>query len=253
MGILNGYTVLVTGAAQGIGRGIALAAAAAGAGVLVTALDYDDADKVAGEIVTRGHRGAAIACDVTKRSEVETAVAKAIAEFGKLDAFIHNATSAYSGHPTPLEEVTDEDWGDQVAVALRPIFFCAHVALPALRRTGGSLVVLSSSSGIEGTTAIPAYSAVKGAQRGLVKSLAREWGPLGVRVNALAPSAMTPAVAGFLERQPDMRAWMMTRASLRRLGDAENDIGPAINFLIGPDSAFVTGQTLLVSGGSLMI
>jgi len=251
--MLQGKSVLVTGGSQGIGRGIALAAAAAGAAVTVSAIDREGAETVADEIRARGHTASAVACDVTKRADVEHAVAAAVAALGRLDALIHNANSAHAGRPTLLEDLPEESWDDQVAVGLRGLLFCAQAALPALEQTRGSLLILTSNAGIEGSDFLPAYSAVKGAQRALAKSLAREWGPRGVRVNAMAPSAVTPALENFLEREPHMRTHLVRRAALRRFGDAESDIGRAMNFLIGDDSAFVTGQTLLVNGGALML
>ena len=246
-------SVLVTGASEGIGRGIALALARRGAKVMVSGLDRRPADEVAAEIRGRGDIAAAVACNVTSAADVESAIAAAVAEFGALDAIVHNANSAYASRPIPIEAVGEVDWDDQVAVALRAVRHIAAAGFAELKRRQGSLVILTSSSGVEATVGIPVYSTVKAAQRALAKSLAREWGPHGVRVNALAPSAVTPAVGRYLEAQPDMRDWMLARASLRRLGDAESDIGGAVAFLIGPDGAFVTGQTLFVSGGSLMV
>jgi NAD(P)-dependent dehydrogenase (short-subunit alcohol dehydrogenase family) len=250
---LSSRSVLVTGASEGIGRGIALAVGRQGARVMVTALDQAAAESVAAEIRARGDVASAAVCNVTVATDVEGAVATAIAQFGALDAIVHNANSAYGSRPIPIEAVSDLDWDDQVAVALRAVRNLAAAGFAELKRRQGALVILTSSSGVEATPGIPVYSAVKAAQRALTKSLAREWGPHGVRVNALAPSAVTPAVGRYLEAQPDMRDWMLARASLRRLGDAESDIGGAVAFLIGPDSAFVTGQTLFVSGGSLMV
>lgn len=251
--MLQGCSVLVTGASQGIGRGIALAAAAAGANVMVTAIDRVGALTVADEIRARGHAALPAICNVAERDHIERAVAETLAAFGRLDAFVHNATSAHSSRPTSLEELSEESWEDQVAVGLRAVLFAAKAALPPLKESRGSFLILTSNAGIEGSDFLPAYSAVKGAQRALTKSLAREWGPLGIRVNAMAPSAVTPALEAFLEREPHMRAHLVRRAALRRFGDAEADIGRAMNFLIGTDSAFVSGQTLLVNGGALMI
>jgi 3-oxoacyl-[acyl-carrier protein] reductase len=250
---LTGRAVLVTGASEGIGRGIALALAARGANVLVTALELASAEAVAAEIRARGNTASAAACNVTIAADLKGAVAAAIAAYGALDAIVHNANSAYGGKPIPIEAVGETDWDDQVAVALRAVRHVAVAGFAELKRRQGSLVILTSSSGVEATAGIPVYSTVKAAQRALAKSLAREWGPHGVRVNALAPSAVTPAVGRYLEAEPHMRDWMLARASLRRLGDAESDIGGAVAFLIGADSAFVTGQTLFVSGGSLMV
>jgi len=251
--MLSGKTVMVTGASQGVGRGLALAAASAGASVVITARNLEAAEGVEAEIRAAGGQGMAYRCDVTDRGEVEAAVAATLRRFGRLDALVHNATSRFSGRPARLEAVTDEDWNDQVAVGLRAAFFCAQAALPALREAGGSFIVLVSNAGIEGSLPLPVYSAIKGAQRGLVKSLAREWGPDGVRVNAIAPVAMTPAMDKFFDAQPAMRGYIESGAALRRVGDPQVDVGPVLNFLIGPDSAFITGQTVLVNGGATMV
>jgi NAD(P)-dependent dehydrogenase (short-subunit alcohol dehydrogenase family) len=250
--MLDGYSVLVTGASEGIGRGIALAAAAAGACVLVTALDAPAAGLVVDEIRARGGRAESAACDVTRRADIEAAVASARGAFGRLDSVVHNANLTGARART-VQDIEDADWQPSVSVGLRPIFISARAVLPALVETKGCMVVLTSQSGIDGTVNLPVYSAVKGAQRALVKSLAREWGPLGVRVNAVAPSAITPAQQAYLIREPHMRAHLIARSALRRMGDAESDIGRAVNFLIARESGFVTGQTLVVNGGALMM
>ena len=250
--MLTGYSVLITGASEGLGRGIALAAGTAGASVIVSALDQIAAQAVADQIRLRGGTAIAIACDVTRRTDIDAAVAVAKAEYGKLDAFVHTANESGAGARS-VEDIADSDWNGPVAVGLRPIFFAAQSVLPALVQSQGSMVLLTSPAGIDGTATLPVYSAVKGAQRALAKSLAREWGPLGVRVYAVSPSAVTPALAAYLEREPHMRPHMLKRAALRRMGDAELDIGRALNFLIAPDARFVSGQTLIVSGGAMML
>jgi 3-oxoacyl-[acyl-carrier protein] reductase len=250
--MLDGYSILITGASEGLGRGIALAAGSAGAAVTVTALDASQAEAVAEEIRGRGGKAIGVRCNVTSQADMEAAAQAAVAAFGKLDCFIHNANDSGAG-ARAVEDVRDEHWQPSVTVGLRPIFYVAKSVLPELVRAQGSLIVLTSPAGIDGTATLPVYSTVKGAQRGLVRALAREWGPLGVRVNALSPSAVTPALIAYLEREPHMRPHMVKRAALRRMGDPELDIGRALNFLIGPASRFVTGQTLIVSGGAMML
>ena len=232
---------------------MALAAGAAGAAVVITARNLEAAEGVAQEIRAAGSKALALRCDVTDRAEVESVIAATLQEFGRLDALVHNATSRFSGRGARLDKVTDEDWNDQVAVGLRATFLCGQAALPALKASQGSFIILTSNAGIEGSLPLPVYSAIKGAQRGLTKSLAREWGPDGVRVNAIAPVAMTPAMGKFFDAQPEMRGYIESGAALRRVGDPEADIGPVLNFLIGPDSSFITGQTLLVNGGATMV
>ena len=249
---LSGRVVLITGAGRGIGQGIAEAAASRGAHVVVSALTAVEAGEVAHAISASGRIARGVACDVTRRAAVEEAVRFAIDSFGRLDAVVHNATAAASAAFDEIDDIDEAAWEDQVAVALRGLFFLAQHARAALQRSGGSLLVLTSKAAFHGAARQPAYAAVKGAQRGLVKALAREWGPLGIRVNALSPSAMTPALERYLAANPEARDQIVHRAALRRFGDAEADIGAAACFLIGGDSAFVTGQTLVVDGGALM-
>jgi 3-oxoacyl-[acyl-carrier protein] reductase len=250
--MLAGYSVLVTGASEGIGRGIAMAAGMAGAGVVVSALGTQLAEHVSEEIRDRGGRAVSAVCDVTQRTDIEAAVAAALAAFGRLDAVIHNANDTGAGARS-VQDIADSHWQPSLAVGLRPIFYTARAALHALIESAGCMIVMTSQSGIDGTVTLPVYSAVKGAQRALVKSLAREWGPLGVRVNGVAPSAMTPAQEAYLQREPHMRAHLIARSPLRRMGDAERDIGQAVNFLIARESGFITGQTLVANGGALML
>ncbi|HEY8526415.1 MAG TPA: SDR family oxidoreductase [Acidimicrobiales bacterium] len=252
-GVLAGRSVLITGAGQGVGRGLALAAAAAGAGVVVTARRRAAAEAVVDEIAARGGEAVAAVCDVTDADQVAAAVAVAVDRFGGLDAAVHNATSPQSSRSASLEDIDDAMWDELVAVALRGAFHLATASAAALRERRGTLVMLTSTAAIEGSAPLPAYAAVKAAQRTMVKSLAREWGPAGVRVNAIAPVAVTRAMADFFEREPEAAERLAERAALRRLGEPEADIGRVLTFLIGPDSAFVTGQTLVVNGGAMML
>lgn len=251
--MLNGRVILITGASQGVGRGLALAAGAAKGLVVVTARNLDAAQGVASEIRHAGGDAIAERCDATSRADVRAAIRVALSRYGRLDAVVHNATSRFSSRGVPVEMVGDEEWDDQVAVALRASYLLAQESFAALKQTAGTLIVLTSNAGIEGSLPLPVYSAVKGAQRAFVKSLAREWGPEGIRVNALAPVAMTPAMERFFEAQPKMRNHIEFGAALRRVGDSAHDIGSALNFLIGEESGFITGQTLLVNGGATML
>lgn len=249
---LDGRVVLVTGAGRGIGRGIARAAATRGAQVLVTALGTDEAEAVAAAIRGEGRVAHGLACDVTQDAAVAAAVGEALARFGRLDAVVHSATAATSARFETIDAIDEAAWEDQVSVALRGLFFLARHSRDALQQGRGALLALTSRAAFHGAAQQASYAAVKGAQRGLVKALAREWGPLGIRVNALSPSAMTPALEAYLAANPAARDELVARAALRRFGEAEADIGAAACFLIGPDSGFVSGQTLVVDGGALM-
>jgi 3-oxoacyl-[acyl-carrier protein] reductase len=250
--------VMVTGGSGGVGRGIALACADAGWTVWIAARRAAEGTAVADEVTARGGTGRFVACEVGDATSVSAAVDTIVADGGpggRLDGVVHNATSGLSPVPAHLADVALADLADHVAVSLRGTYLLARAALPHLAASsaGGAFVVLTSEAGFEGKARLPAYAAVKAAQRGVVRALAREWGPRGVRVNALAPLAATPAMVTAFERDPAMEARVMGRNPLGRLGDATDDIGPVARFLLSPDARFVTGNTLMADGGSCPI
>lgn len=242
--------VVISGATGGVGRGIALACGSAGWTVWVAARRAPEGTAVAAEITDRGGEGRYVACDVTSASSVVDALDQVVGASGHLDGVVHNATSARSPVPGPFAELPMAALQDHVAVSVRGTYLLAKAALPHLQRTGGSLLALTSEAGFEGKARLPAYAAAKAAQRGVVRALAREWGPLGVRVNALAPLASTPAMAAAIAGDSTMAARVMGRNPLGRLGDPEHDIGPVARFLLSDDARFVTGATLMADGGS---
>jgi 3-oxoacyl-[acyl-carrier protein] reductase len=248
---LSGRGVIVTGGAAGVGRGIALACGAAGAHVVVASRRENGQD-VADEIVARGGAATWAACDVTDAEAVARTVAVAVERAGALHAVVHNATSNRSSEPHRLESVSRELWDEHSLVSLRGAYHCAQAALPALRTTGGTLLVMTSPAGVEGSATLPLYATMKGALRGFAKSLAREWAPLGVTVNVVSPLARSPAMVNAIAEDPAMEDRLNRRVPLGRVGDPETDVGRAVAFLVGPDAAYVTGQTLGIDGGHFM-
>lgn len=240
-------TVLVTGAGAGVGRGIATALAAAGAHVVVATRSTNGED-VARRLQTEGGSATWVRCDVTDSGSVHEAIGVAIAITGRLDGVVHNATSNSSSRPTRLEEA-GHDWSDHCAVSLTGAFHCAKHAFPALRERGGAFVVMTSPAGIEGSATLPLYATVKGALRGFTKSLAREWAPHGITVNALSPLAYSPAMEAAIAAEPAMEARLARRVPMGRIGDPASDIGPAVAFLMSPAARYITGQTIGVDGG----
>lgn len=247
-GLLDGKVVLVTGAGGGVGRGIALACAEAGAHVVVTARS-GSGDETAAEIFERGGSALSVRCDVTDRAQVDHAVAEARAAFGGLDVLVHNATSRQSSQPHALEDAGLDLWEDHAAVSVRGSFHCAQAAYPELVARGGNLILLTSPAGIEGSDSLPFYGMVKAAQRALVKSLALEWGPSGVRVNGIAPLAVTEALDRAFEADPTLEARLQALVPMQRIGESEGDIGYVAAFLASDWARYLTGQTLVVSGG----
>jgi NAD(P)-dependent dehydrogenase (short-subunit alcohol dehydrogenase family) len=249
--LLEGRTVLITGAGAGLGRGTALAAAAAGAHVVVTSLS-ENGRETAAAIADRGGLATWVACDVSDQQAVERAVERAVEATGRLDAVIHNAFArpqwADPDARTP-EYLTPELWEHEVSVSLRGAYFCAVAAFPHLAATKGRLILLTSAGGIEGDADKPAYATCKGAIRAFTKSLAREWGPVGITVNAVSPFASSPSFDRWWSENPGAKDATLRLTALRRLGDAEADVAPPIVFLLSDLSAYVTGTTLMSDGG----
>ncbi len=250
--LLLGRTAIVTGAGQGVGEGIARALAAAGANVVIAARRLENGEPAAQAIRDRGQSALALRCDVGERDDVAAAITTTVAEFGGLDIVVHNAVSGV-GPVAAVQDADDDVWTGLVATALRASYLFAQHALVHLReRENASFILLTSPAGVEGSADRAIYGAVKAGQRGFAKSLAREWGPLGVRVNCIAPVAMTPAMERAYTANPELEARLNARTPLRRIGAPEADIGGVAVFLASDLARFVTGQTIVVDGGGFL-
>jgi NAD(P)-dependent dehydrogenase (short-subunit alcohol dehydrogenase family) len=248
---LSGRTVIVTGGAAGVGRGIALACAEAGAHVVVASRRENGVDAV-DEIVARGGAASWTKCDVAIHDSVAATVAHAVERTGAVHAVVHNATSNRSSEPHRLEDVSIKLLDEHVAVSLRGAYHCARTARPALEESHGTLIVMTSPAGIEGSATLPMYATMKGALRGFAKSLAREWAPFGITVNVVSPLAFSPAMVNAIAEDPDMEQRLNRRVPLGRVGDPETDVGRGVALLLSADAAYITGQTLGVDGGHFM-
>jgi NAD(P)-dependent dehydrogenase (short-subunit alcohol dehydrogenase family) len=247
-GPLTGRVVLVTGGGDGLGRGLCLSAAAQGATVVVAA-PRDNAAITVEQVEAAGGIASWRRCDVTDGDQVAACIDATVTTYGGLHAVVHNATSRHSSSPTPLQDVTDAEWDDHVAVSLRAAYHLAHHAFSSLRASRGRLILMTSPVGMEGSTTLPAYSAIKGAIRGFAKSLAIEWGPHQIAVACISPLSTSPALTRAYEKNPELEARLTQHIPLGRVGDPEHDIGPVVSFLVGPHAGYLTGQTLVVDGG----
>jgi 3-oxoacyl-[acyl-carrier protein] reductase len=243
---LSGKTALITGASRGIGRATALAMAGAGAHVLVHySASLEQAQEVVGQIRSQGGRAEALKADMAER-EGPAQLAKQVKEIvgTRLDVLVANAGVASS---TAFAETTIEDFDRLFAVNVRAPFFLVQQLLPVLS-DGSSVVLLSSLAAHAAVGTMSAYAATKGAIDTLVKHLAAELGPRGIRVNAVAPGVVNTDMSSFAKTDQG-RVLILTMQALKRVAGPD-DIASAVTFLASDAARWVSGDTLRVDGGS---
>jgi 3-oxoacyl-[acyl-carrier protein] reductase len=238
---LSGQVALVTGGARGIGAATAARLAADGAAVAITDLDVSEPEVDA---------ALALPGDVTKRSDVEAAVERTVAELGRLDILV---TCAGVTRDNLIHRMTDDDWDLVIATHLRGTFLAVQAAQRHMVEAGSGRIVLISSTSALGNRGQTNYTAAKAGIEGMTRTLAIELGPRGINVNCVAPgfveTRMTRATADRLGMSwDDFAAQLVEDIPLRRVGQPE-DIASVIAFLCGPDAAYVSGQVLYVRGG----
>ncbi len=247
-GVLAEHVALVTGGGQGIGRGVSHALAKAGAAVAVVGRTESKCVAVADELTALGARAIAVKCDVTKRADVDAAVSRTVEEFGGLDILVNNAQSSNQG---ALVDVTVEDIELSWHSGAMATFYAMQAAFPHLKASANPCIVnFGSTTAIEGNKGFGAYAMAKEAIRGLSRVAAREWGPHGIRVNIIVPNALSPAMEEFRDANPERFERMQKAVPLGRVGDPETDIGGAVVALADKNLTYMSGQTLMLTGGA---
>jgi NAD(P)-dependent dehydrogenase (short-subunit alcohol dehydrogenase family) len=245
-------TVLITGAARGLGRAFALAFAAQGDRVAAADLDVAAATQTA-ELAGGGAIG--VAMDVADAGSVAGAVDTVVRELGGVDVLINNA-GLYAGlKRAPFFELEEDEWDRVMAVNVKGPWLCARACVPLMSAAGsGAIVNISSSTAINGSAMFAHYVSSKGAVIALTRSMAREVGPLGIRVNAIAPGyTLTEASRDmFAGQDVDPETYALDRGSLKRPAQPEDVVGAAL-WLAGQGSGYVTGQTIVVDGGRIFV
>jgi 3-oxoacyl-[acyl-carrier protein] reductase len=246
---LPGKVALVTGAQQGIGRGIALALARAGADVGINYLDdAGAAEKVAQEVRAAGPRAVVVQGDVARPEQAEAMVATVVRECGALDVLVNNAGMFPR---VPFLEMRESDWDFVLDINLKGSFFCAQAAARAMIAAGrrGAIVNLASAA-IRGAPRGVHYSASKGGVVAMTRAMALELAPHGIRVNAIAPGLTDTAQPRYGHSEAEL-AELARAIPLGRMGQPD-DVASVAVFLASEAARFVTGQTIHVNGGSYM-
>ena len=247
---LSGKVALVTGATRGIGRAIAEELGLAGARVVISSEDERDCARVAAELREGGIDAHGIACDVLQRAAVEALVERSLAAVGPLDVLVCNAGVA--PHSGPIGTATDRDWDLTMTINLRSVLWLTNLVIPAMAARGDGVVILTSSlAGLRGNKGIGLYGLSKAAVAQLARNLAVEWGPSNVRVNSIAPGVIRTEFARPMLDDPSVIARRIALTPLRRIGEPHEIAGVAV-LLASKAGAFITGQNLVVDGGTLI-
>ena len=243
---LDGQVALVSGASRGIGRAIALGLADAGASVAVAARSADALAAVAEEIEGRGGESLPLPTDVRERAEVDAMVARTVERFGRIDVLVNSAGTALR---QPSVEISEADFESVYATNIRGLTFaCTAAGQHFLAQGSGRIINIASLASVLGVPGRALYSSTKGAVAQLTMSLAVEWGPRNICVNAILPGWIATDFTRAIFDQPDVLQRITDRTPLRRIGTAEDIAGLAV-YLASPASAFVTGQLIRVDGG----
>ena len=248
---LSGKVAIVTGGGQGVGLGVARSYARAGAAVLVTGRNAGKLEAAVAELEKLGGRAAFITGTTGVRADADAAIAKAVELFGGLDILVNNAQTSSPG--TMFEDLDDETLAMTIESGLYGTIHHMQAAVPHMKGKGGSIINVGSREGIFGGVGFSAYAAAKEAIRGLSRSTARELGKYKIRVNVFCPAALSPITVQYLDQHPAEAEMYRKEISLGYFGDCEDDIGPVALFLASDDSRYVTGQTINVDGGQMML
>jgi 2-deoxy-D-gluconate 3-dehydrogenase len=245
---LEGKKALVVGGNKGLGQAMALALAAAGADLCVAARGPAGLAETEAACRALGREGFSLAVDVTSERQVEAMMTEVLGRFGSLDILVNSQGSVHLQESVNFDEM---EWEKVMDVNLKSVFLCCkHAGRAMLAQGRGKIINISSVRGFQGRAQDLAYAPSKGAVNQLTRSLAIEWGPKGINVNAIAPVFTLTTISAPILADPAKRNWVLSRIPMRRLGSLEDLFGPVV-FLASGASDFVNGHILPVDGGWL--
>ncbi len=248
---IKGKVAIITGARRGMGRTHALKLSQAGAKVVVSDISEEDCKIVVDEIKNQGGEAIGIKCDVSKKEDVDEMVRKTLENFGKIDILVNNAGICQF---KPFLELTEEEWNKTLNINLKGYFLCAQAAAKemAKRKSGVIVNVASIAMGQVGVgfQNLAHYSASKGGIVAMTETLALELGPLGIRVNAVAPGMIDTPMIESMKQDPKTMEATLARVPLHRAGKPE-EVSNLVLFLASDESSYMTGSTVVIDGGWL--
>lgn len=246
---LRGKVAIVTGAGQGIGRGIAHKFAKEGARIVIAEWKAHRGERTRAELEDLGAEAISVPTDVSEKRQISDLIDTAVGTFGTVDILVNCAQTFTPS--VPFEEKTDEMWHVALVTGPMATFWAMRAAYPVMKAAGtGRIINFASGNGVIGERLTVDYNASKEAIRAITRTAAREWGRDGILVNAIAPGAASPAYLRWAESQPDVAEHLNKLRPIPRIGDAEEDIGGVALFLASDDSRYVTGHTIFVDGGT---
>ncbi len=252
MGIeLDGKVAIVTGAARGIGKGMATALLKAGAAVTITDIRRETLNETSAEFDDiEGASHLALIADGTKDDEVNDAVRKTVEAFGRVDVLINNAQTAVTG--VNIEDQTVADVMDGIDTGFLASFRYMKACFPYLKEAQGTVVNFASQAGLLGNVGMVGYNAAKEANRALTRTAAREWAQYNITVNCIIPGMLTEGSKEFFDANPEHYKHSLANIPLGRLGDPEKDAGALAVFLASDGAHYITGDTFNIDGGRCM-
>lgn len=246
---LRDKVAIITGGAKGIGKGCSEMLAAHGASVIVADFNLEAAEATAASIRKSGGKAKAVACDVTKDEDLTALVDATIAAFGQINILVNNVGGGGAGRESP-STLTVAQFAHTFQLNVFSSWRLAQLCAPHMEAAGyGSIISMSSMASINKSPAISAYASSKAAINHMTANLAFDYGPAGIRVNAVGPGAVrTDALASVLT--PEIESTMLSHTPIKRLGEPE-DIAGAVLYFAAPISTWVSGQVLFVNGGGI--
>ena len=249
MGIeLDGKAAIVTGAARGIGKGMAAALLKAGAAVTITDIRPETLEQTSAQFdEIPGARHLAVVADGTSDRDVDDAVRKTVDAFGRIDVLVNNAQASVTG--VNLEDHSVDDVMVGIDTGFLASFRYMKACFPYLKESQGTVVNFASQAGLLGNWGMIGYNAAKEANRALTRTAAREWAPHNITVNCIIPGMLTEGSKEFFDANPEHYKHSLANIPLGRLGDPEKDAGSLVVFLASEGAHYITGDTFNIDGG----